>query len=95
MAFSHQKIDLASLVITEFPGGDINCSNVDFTTSVPFVANSLEVFLGGRRLTGGLDYTVGVDLQSFKLIIDPDDHKRLNEPPDGSEDLVVSFLQSC
>ena len=78
--------------VTEIPGGPINCVNIDFTTSQEFVPGTLEVYLGGRRLTPGLDFIEGGDNQSFQLLIDPSDHRRLNSAPDGSEDLLVSYV---
>lgn len=63
--------ELAGGHLNEIPGGLINSSNTHYTTSAPFIQNTLRVYLNGDRLYEGIDYTEGSDLQSFDTVVPP------------------------
>lgn len=77
------------------PGGDINCSNLVFTTPDTFVEGSLEVFLDGSRLEDSLDYAVNPTNSGFTLILDPSDSNRLKLAPQSQEKLTVNYIKKC
>lgn len=90
--FPSQNVDTNRFAKNIVPIGARDCSNVDFSTPTPFIPESLEVFLDGRRLMHGVDFNVGIDSQTFSLQIQPDDNNRLNMPPKPSEEITVNYI---
>ena len=94
MGYSFKRV-LSSLLITdETPLGDIDCSNLVFSTEFKFVSGSLEVWLDGSKLTPVLDFIELPDRQSFQIITDAGDRNRLNSAPKTSEELLVNYIKS-
>lgn len=85
---------LTSLIVEEPAIGIKNNINLVFLTTYKFIPGTLEVFLGGSKLTKGInfDFIELANHQSFeiKLHNSPD---RLKVPPFYDEDLVVNYLR--
>lgn len=90
--FPAQNIDTSRFAKNIVAIGPRDCSNVDFSTPSPFIPETLEVFLDGRRLMHGVDFNVGIDSQSFSLSIQPGEKNRLNMPPKSSEEITVNYI---
>lgn len=80
----------SSRIFNEIPDGELNCVNLDFSTSQRFDPNSLIVRLDGIVLEP-IQYSVGVDEKSFSLIVDPSNPKALNEAPRSEESLRIDY----
>lgn len=77
----------------EIPSGLTDCVNLSYFTANTFIANSLQVFLDGRRLTPLLDFQENANRDGFDIIVDPLDPNRLNKPLRHNEDLRVDYIR--
>lgn len=89
----NEVITADRIVLNEIPTGDLNCSNLDFVTNNEFLSDTIEVFLDGRKLDT-VDYTVGLDNQSFTLVLDPNNNNSLNKPPRYNEIISVNYIKT-
>lgn len=89
---SNSVLQKSDIVFNEIPTGDLDGSNLFFTTTSKFESGTLEVWIDGRKLTE-LDFTEGLDSQSFTLLINAIDAQRLNKPPCNDEEIRVSYLK--
>ena len=79
-------------IFNEKPGGAFDCVNLTFTTANKFRSETFIVRLDGDTLDP-TQYTIGVDEQSFTLIVDAADAKALNSPPESDECLRVDYTK--
>lgn len=77
-------------VYNEIPTGAINCVNLTFATFAEFDPDTLIVRLDGIVLDPD-QYTIGINNQSFTLIVDADDPKALHSPPSHGEVIRVDY----
>jgi hypothetical protein len=77
------EVDAGNVVIGEFPTGAINGSNATFTTSSPFIPESMQVFVNGLRQHLALHYT----LSSGTTII-------FTESPQTGDVIEVDYIKS-
>jgi len=88
-----QALTSDSFVFNEIPSEPKNCSNINFTTQQEFISDTIEVFIDGKKLDSS-DFTVGIDNQSFSLIIDPSDRNGLTKPPSSDEIISVNYIKA-
>ena len=79
--------------VTEIPAGAIDCDNLSFTTANEFFSGSLEVYNDGIRLYP-VEFSEGLDLQSFTIILTPGSSEFISEPPESTEKLLVSYTKT-
>lgn len=65
--FRSTDIGAGSFIFGEIPGGALNNSNLNFTTSKYFRAGTLQVYVDGLRLQPLVAYTEGLNQNSFTL----------------------------
>jgi hypothetical protein len=64
------QVEVNDLINGEIPSGSLNGTNVLFTTTYPFKASTLSVFLNGVKLMRNVDYTLNIP-QQFTLVSAP------------------------
>ena len=75
-------VDTSKIVIGEVPSGDIDGINNTFTSSMPFIVSSLEVFVNGIREKVLDDYnTIGNNTIFF------------NFSPEAGEHMVINYIK--
>lgn len=92
--FLELYLTLAGLPVkNEVPAGATNNLNLAYGTAFEFIPGTLEVFVDGRKLTGGIgkDYVENVNFDGFDILINADDGNRLNSPIQQTEELVVNY----
>lgn len=77
-------------IYNERPGGLYNCVNTVFTTASEFFPTTLVVRLDGVNLDPS-QYVISQDNQGFTLIVDAENSKALNAPPENQESLKVDY----
>jgi len=92
--YSKELLRFDDMVVDEQPTGLMNRINLHYTTAFPFVSGTLETWVDGRRLTV-LDYTEGLDNNSFDFIINTDEPQRLQQPLGDTEELRVSYIKQA
>ena len=93
MALSRLILKPEFLIKNEIPTGNIDGQNLSFQTQNSFMSGSLEVFLDGRRLESGKDFTTTND-NTFDLIIGSEIN-RLSRPPKCNEEMSVNYIRKC
>ena len=81
-----------SFVFNEIPSGAINCQNTLYSTASKFKSGTLLIKVDGYTLDE-TNYLVGIDNQSFSLIINPADSNGLNKPLSPNERLRVDYIK--
>lgn len=76
------QVEVTSIVNGETPSGSLDSVNTLFTTTYPFRAKTLSVFLNGVRLMLGVNYTLNIP-QQFILV----------SAPSPSDNIRVDYLK--
>ena len=77
-------------IYNEKPGGLYNCINLTYTTLTAFDPDSVVIRLLGNTLDP-TQYSLGVDNQSFTLIVDTTDITALQCPPEAEDCLRIDY----
>jgi len=78
--------------IGEIPGGNIDCSNLTFTTANEFEPGSLQVFINGTCIDPS-QISPAVGNMGFDIVLSTD-KRFLQSPPGKSERLKVNYIKA-
>jgi hypothetical protein len=79
-------------ITNEEAGGIKNCTNDTFTTEYQYVPGTLTVYFDSITLLKDYDFRELPDYQSFQILIDPSDRRRLNKLPKIGDKLWVGYF---
>ena len=75
-------VQVNDVINQEKPSGQINSSNMLFTTTYPYKKRTLNVYLNGAQMILGIDYVENIP-QQFTMA----------QPPDSSDIIRISYLK--
>lgn len=92
--FFFNYLSLTGLPVkNEYATGLLNCINLVYTTKYEYINGTLEVWLDGRKLDWGLDYTENGTKDGFTILLNASDPNRLNIAPRNDETLTVAYCR--